>query len=144
MSSSGGDALAGRRSEARVWLPYADSDMAAVRMALVMNPPLFDIAAYHCQQSAEKLLKALIVLAGRPLRKIHDLETLTEEAEKAWPTVRALLPVVLQITSWGFAYRYPGAGPAFAVPPRRSEIEAAVADVERLRAFLVAELAIKT
>jgi HEPN domain-containing protein len=129
-----------QKAEARLWLPYADSDMAAARVVLGNDPPLLDAAAYHCQQAVEKLLKALLVLASRPLRKIHDLDTLTGEAEEVWPGVRALAGDAVLVTRWGFAYRYPHAGPVYAVPPTREQVDAVLADAERLRSFLLERL----
>ena len=44
--------------EARRWLRHAERDVAAAERAIAVPPALADIAAYHCQQAAEKLLKA--------------------------------------------------------------------------------------
>lgn len=132
--------LRARRDEAERWLPFVNADIAAIEMALKLDPPLSSVAAYHCQQAAEKLLKALLVLAGRPIRKIHDLDTLMTAAQSDWPHVAETLGPTVSITSWGFAYRYPNAGPAFEPPPS-SMIEVSLDDIRRLRAFVVAKLA---
>ena len=68
------------RSEASGWLERADHDLRAVRLCLNAADFLPDIAAYHCQQAGEKLIKGVLVLAGISFRKTHDLEN--------WPTSR--------------------------------------------------------
>jgi HEPN domain-containing protein len=52
-----------QRDEAQAWLAKADEDLAAVRACLDARPALLGVAAYHCQQTAEKLVNKLLVLA---------------------------------------------------------------------------------
>ena len=47
-----------QRDEAKAWLAKADEDLAAIRACLDAERPLLGIAAYHCQQAAEKLIKS--------------------------------------------------------------------------------------
>ncbi len=54
------------------------------------TPPLLSVSAFHCQQAAEKLLKAALVRAGVRPRKTHDLTSLADEAARILP---ALTPV---------------------------------------------------
>ncbi len=42
-------------AEALRWLDKADHDAAAVA-ALSHDPPICDVAAFHCQQAVEKML----------------------------------------------------------------------------------------
>lgn len=51
-------------AEAGRWLAKADEDIAVAELALDHAPPLVDPAAFHCQQAAEKILKALLVAAA--------------------------------------------------------------------------------
>jgi HEPN domain-containing protein len=46
-----------QRHEANAWLARADEDLRAVRPCLDAPPPVLGVAAYHCQQAAEKLIK---------------------------------------------------------------------------------------
>ncbi len=48
----------------RAWLAAADDDLRATRGCLHGPEPTPTSAAYHCQQAAEKLLKAVLVSAG--------------------------------------------------------------------------------
>jgi HEPN domain-containing protein len=58
------------------WLHVAGSDQRVVRLCLSADPPLCDVATFHCQQAAEKLLNGFLVCAGADFRKTHDLDAL--------------------------------------------------------------------
>lgn len=61
------------------WLKYAENDiLTAKTMKNIDNPPM-EIVCYHCQQSAEKLLKAFLVLKEEPFFKTHDLAYLNSK-----------------------------------------------------------------
>jgi HEPN domain len=66
--------------EARRWVARADLDAAGAERLLTGAPPLPAVAAFHCQQAVEKLLKAALVQGGVRPRKTHDLESLADEA----------------------------------------------------------------
>lgn len=45
--------------EIRQWLFKARNDLRSAVRLFTDDPPILDTAAYHCQQAAEKALKAL-------------------------------------------------------------------------------------
>ena len=92
------------------WIKVAASDGRAVSACLNSDPPLCDIAAYHCQQAAEKLLKGFLVLAGRDFRKTHDLGQLADQVTQAFPVVGPMLDAMRDWTDWSVEYRYPALG----------------------------------
>lgn len=127
--------------EARAWLAKADEDRAAVTALLAPQPPLLGVAAYHCQQAAEKLLKGLLTAHAVPFRKTHDLDELAESMVVSRPDLAATVDPLRSRTTWSFAFRYPSiVGPVGATPVL-GEIDAAVAELRRLREQVVAVLA---
>jgi HEPN domain-containing protein len=56
----------------------ADEDALVAELALTRDPPLINPAAFHRQQAAEKMLKALLVAAGAAPPRSHDMELLIE------------------------------------------------------------------
>jgi HEPN domain-containing protein len=58
----------------RDWLTRASHDLQAARVLATADPPLLDAAIYHCQQAAEKAVKAWLQSKDDPLRKTHDIE----------------------------------------------------------------------
>lgn len=127
-------------SEARRWIAIADQDLRAVAICLRAEPPAMETAAYHCQQAAEKLLKASLVAAARPTRKTQDLDELAGEVAEAHPHLAPLANGCRFMTRWGFVYRYPtepsGDTPP---PPSDSEIGRAQAILAELRGAIAAD-----
>jgi len=58
------------------WLVVVDDDLKQVVNNLHGPMPSPSGAAYHCQQAAEKLVKALLVQAGLAFPKTHDIAAL--------------------------------------------------------------------
>lgn len=119
-------------SEASGWFERADRDLRAVRLCLAANDFLPDIAAYHCQQAAEKLIKGVLVLAGVSVRKTHDLDELADLAAPCFPAMASRLDAVRPLTDWAEAFRYPGIDPLVAPEPSRSALRKAVDVLELL------------
>jgi HEPN domain-containing protein len=57
------------------WLRKAASDLRAAELCLQMGESL-DVACFHCQQTAEKALKAWLTHRQGEFPHIHDLERL--------------------------------------------------------------------
>jgi HEPN domain-containing protein len=62
----------------QVWFTKADRDLGLAKLAQAQAPHYPDLICYHCQQAAEKYLKALVIHHALPLRKTHDLEELLD------------------------------------------------------------------
>jgi HEPN domain-containing protein len=93
--------------EARRWVARADLDAAGAERLLSGAPPLPAVAAFHCQQAAEKLLKATLVQGGVRPRKTHDLASLANEAVRLLPMLESLADPLRPRALWSFAFRYP-------------------------------------
>jgi HEPN domain-containing protein len=75
------------RQEAKRWLAIVEEDLeVAVAAARLPRP---GSSAYHLQQAAEKLVKALLVLAGEPFRRTHDLDDLVARLLPVYPQFAA-------------------------------------------------------
>jgi hypothetical protein len=55
------------------WLAVVDDDLRQVVNNLYGPMPSLIGAAYHCQQAAEKLVKAVLVEASTAFPKTHDI-----------------------------------------------------------------------
>src|SRR5262249_54546916 len=60
----------------RGWVRKAESDFRLAAAIARGTEPFHDEQCFHCQQSAEKYLKALLEELGRPIPKTHDLNAL--------------------------------------------------------------------
>lgn len=123
--------------EARRWVARADLDATAAGRLLTGTPPLPSVAAFHCQQAAEKLLKAVLVCAGVRPRKTHDLTSLADEAGQLLPTLTPLADPLRPRTLWSFAFRYPLDEGVDEPEPMVAEIRAVLGQIAELRAAVV-------
>jgi HEPN domain-containing protein len=97
-----------KRHEIRQWLIKAEHDLRSARRLLGDTPPLLDTAAYHCQQTAEKALKAFLTLHDIPFPKTHLLLPLVERCTKAAPGFADFQEAAESLTPFATAFRYPG------------------------------------
>lgn len=63
----------------------SQTSLENARRAATGEPPFYDIAVYHCQQSAKKAVKAFLVYNGKPLQKTHDIAVLVDLASVIEP-----------------------------------------------------------
>ncbi len=68
-----------RMREVARWAEKAEHDFLAAEHAMELAPKgLTDIVSFHCQQCAEKYLKALLLYQGVAFPKTHDLRLLLD------------------------------------------------------------------
>ena len=60
------------------WYKKADQDLLAAKIVIAASPLLYDVAAFHSQQGAEKYLKAYFVYFEIMPPKIHDIKLLMD------------------------------------------------------------------
>jgi len=69
----------------------------------------YDNICYHCQQCAEKYMKARLNEARIQFRKTHDLEALLDLVKAIEPHWTIHKPRLKRLTEFAFTVRYPGA-----------------------------------
>ena len=60
----------------REWVRKAEADFRGAGKLARTKPPVHDLVCFHCQQCAEKHLKALLEELGVPVSKTHNLDQL--------------------------------------------------------------------
>lgn len=95
------------RPEAESWLRRAHDDLGAARKLLSGDDPFPATAAYHCQQAAEKALKAIIAGTGDPIPKTHDLRVLIARCIRIDPSLAELEDACDELTPYATEFRYP-------------------------------------
>ncbi|MEM0963162.1 MAG: HEPN domain-containing protein [Bacteroidota bacterium] len=116
------------RDDALGWLRYAAEDLAAARAMLDVSSVVARHPAWLAQQAAEKAIKALLVAAGRPFPKTHDLDRLA----RLLPDPSAVLTLdadLSALTEYAVGSRYPGDLPDSVAP---EEARHAVEDAARV------------
>lgn len=87
------------------WLDDADSDLAAAR---TLSASKNRHAAFHLQQAAEKLVKAVRLARGHYATASHRIDELLDDLpdEDEW---RVRLEVLGPLSEYATAFRYPSA-----------------------------------
>ncbi len=98
----------GRVADTRAWLAKAANDLRAAETDLTASPPLREDALFHCEQAAEKAMKALLAWRDEPFRKTHDLVEVGRQCVEADATLEPLLRRAAPLTEYAWKYRYPG------------------------------------
>jgi HEPN domain-containing protein len=90
-------------------------------------------ACFHCQQAAEKLLKACLVAMGAEPPRVHDLEALLRLVEQAGCRLDVDRDAISDLAQYAVAPRYPGFPDEQAdadLPALLATVDALVAAVE--------------
>jgi HEPN domain-containing protein len=124
------------RTEARRWLAFVEEDIDVAIAAAGLSR--LGASAYHVQQAAEKLIKALLVLAGEPFRRTHDLDDLAARLLPVYPQFAQQAEAVRHVSVWGIAYRYPGLEDAPEPLPEIEELERMIGMLKELPPWLAA------
>lgn len=121
------------------WLAVAARDRRTVMVCLADDPPLFESAAFHCQQAVEKLLKGFLVLARKRSRKTHSLSDLGAMAVPSFPDIADLVETAKNWSDWAVVYRYPEEQGDAPPEPDEDELRRALVVIDALAARLGAE-----
>lgn len=113
----------------REWRRKAEEDYRAV---LALDPEdVPDVVCFHCQQCAEKLLKAHMVRLGMAPPRTHDLAALVDAIGVRLPGIAVIDDDLELLNHYSVAERYPGESAL------SGDARDAVRAMERARSFLV-------
>jgi len=107
------------------WMAKAESDLLTASLLIEQEKRLLDIAVYHCQQTAEKALKAWLTLREIVFPKTHDLEALLRLGLGSAPEFAEDSEHARLLTPFAVEFRYPGG--ADEPPTERAEQALAMA-----------------
>lgn len=97
-----------RVAEARAWLVKASLDLRAAEFARCGDPLLAADVVFHCQQLAEKTMKAFLAWHDHPFRKTHNLVELGQQCARIAPDLEPALRRAAGLTEYAWKFRYPG------------------------------------
>jgi HEPN domain-containing protein len=85
------------------------------------------LTCFHCQQSAEKYLKALIQELGLVAPRTHNLEDLLNPLLTHNPRLKTLRRILDSLSRFAVVFRYPGANAS------KRQAQTALRQAERIR-----------
>ena len=95
---------------AKQWLAKARSDLLNADNNLKAEEVPFDTVCFHCQQAAEKLLKAYLVAHGQSYPPTHDLLLLLEKVLPLSSGAEHLRDALALLAPYAVEIRYPDDG----------------------------------
>lgn len=117
--------------EIQQWLLKSQRDLEAAKV--LFEHGLFDVVVYHCQQSAEKALKAYLVYQEVILQKTYNLVVLLESCLAFDINFEILRDSTEILTPYATEFRYPGD----TIEPEKYEAEEALAIASLVLDFVV-------
>jgi HEPN domain-containing protein len=92
----------------REWVDKADDDYRTAEVIALSKEALHDQQCFHCQQTAEKYLKALLEELGLSIEKTHELEDLLDQLIPHHLSLRSLRRGLAFLSQFAAEVRYPG------------------------------------
>lgn len=89
------------------WVNIADRDLMAAEQGLKVYPVLSEIVCFHCQQAAEKYLKAYLVKHQVEFQKTHSIMSLINICSTVDSEFKDKLLYADLLTDYAVEIRYP-------------------------------------
>jgi HEPN domain-containing protein len=118
------------------WFEYAKNDLQAATVILSREDIAPRTACFLSQQSAEKSLKAILILKGQQVIKTHDLDNLLEKMPLDESSLFEGLDLTW-LTEWSVESRYPGDWPEATSEEAKRAIEIATGVVNVCLGFFI-------
>lgn len=117
------------------WYSFAMMDFsAAIHLNNTMLPKPLEIICYHCQQSAEKILKGFLISNIIEPPKTHDLQQLCEMCIEINDDFDDLKNVCNDLNRYGVQARYPNE-----IEVLETDVEMALQSVQTMLEFFEAQ-----
>jgi HEPN domain-containing protein len=125
------------RALTQEWIDKAEGDFhTASREARARKAPNYDAVCFHCQQCAEKYLKAYLQEQGQRFPRVHDLIELLELCLPYDGTFESQRNLLKDLTKYAVELRYPGE------LATKDDAWAALQALKAVRAFVRQKLAL--
>ncbi|MBE2287431.1 MAG: HEPN domain-containing protein [Prosthecobacter sp.] len=129
-------------STVQAWLTRAKSDLSLATHSIEEIGDWLDSAVYHCQQAAEKALKAFLVSQNESVPKTHDIRRLIESARVYRDEFGGFLADADLLTPLATEFRYPMDDEA--PMPTLNQANEALAAARRIYDFVLSVLPTET
>jgi HEPN domain-containing protein len=90
------------------WITKAEHDLGMAELAIANKPEYKDLICFHCQQCAEKYLKAYLICLDVSFKKSHSLIYLMDRLATVEKVPNNLYVTAEILEDYGVEVRYPG------------------------------------
>jgi len=119
-----------KAKEINEWIYLAKQDLDTAMYLQSMHPIPVEIICFHCQQSAEKYLKAFLISRNSIIKKTHKLETLLIECMKYSEKFIDLKMPCIRLSGYSVEIRYP-----YRIELDESMMKLALSDAKAVQEF---------
>ena len=124
-----------KNSETKRWVEFAENDYNAVVLLQNQNKPLVEIICFHCQQCAEKYLKAYTINTVGIIHKTHNLEEILKICIKNDIEFNIIRNSCIDLTDYAVETRYP-----YSFEVDIDDMNKAIEDMKIIRLFVKGKL----
>ena len=120
------------------WIEKADHDLGSAKVIYVHLPDYFDTIAFHCQQAAEKYIKAVLFYHRIEFQRSHDLIYLLELLSEKIDINENWYKLAVSLNGFSVQIRYPNT--IIKLSKEEIEVSIQIADDFRKFAFQLTEI----
>jgi HEPN domain-containing protein len=117
------------------WLTKAANDLRSARILGGAPDGPLDSAVFHCQQAAEKAVKAFLLYKGITPENTHDIRKLALRASLIEARFNEFIAMAAALTPYAWEYRYPG--DLAETYPAREEFDEAIKQAQGIYDFVL-------
>ena len=115
------------------WIEKADHDLGSAKVIYLHLPDYFDTIAFHCQQAAEKYIKAVLFFHGIEFQRSHDLIYLLELLSGKIDINENWYKQAVSLNGFSVQIRYPNT----IIKLSKEEIETSIQIADDFRKFAI-------
>lgn len=90
------------------WILYAESDLALAGQKRTSKKILYETLCFHCQQAAEKALKAVLIFYDVHFDRTHDISLLLRLLKSNGVAIPKAVEQSKSLSDYAVTVRYPG------------------------------------
>ena len=120
-----------KNSIVKSWHDYANNDLIAAKYLLGLHPFKLEIISYHCQQSAEKILKGFLISKDIEPPRTHDLRLLWRMCGELADGFDDIEKECARLSAYGVQARYP-----LEIELTESDMRQALSDADHIMGFI--------
>ena len=118
------------------WLRYAKNDLIVAKHSFEdLHPKQTEIASYHCQQCAEKALKAFLLFKNNEPPKTHDLKVLCKMCQDIDASFADIIIQCAHLNPYGVTVRYPNE-----LSPDEEMVKLAITEAQQVYDFCLSKI----
>jgi HEPN domain-containing protein len=125
--------------EIKRWIIKGDHDLGTAKITFLHIPEYLDTVTFHCQQSAEKYLKAYLIFLGINFRKTHDLVYLLDLIAQKDSGFEGIYDSVTDLESYAVEVRYPND----TIFLTKDKVESAISTARNIRSLITSKMKIE-